>query len=71
MVSVINGLTLPGAIPSFSAIAICWGFHLSGLDSLWVAAPLVGITFLGGAYIGSVFIAELWRRFTESRKTGS
>ena len=50
------------AIPALIALSICWLFQLSGVSSLWVSLPLVGMSIIGGiGYVGTIYCRALTR----------
>ncbi len=62
VVAFINFACLPWFIPTALAIAICWAFDIEGRNSYFVTVPLLGITFIGIAWICGVIIGEMVRR---------
>jgi hypothetical protein len=34
-------------LPALLAVVLCWIFQLSGMSSLWVSLPLVGVSIVG------------------------
>lgn len=54
-------------IPALLAVIICWTLQLSGTAALWVAIPLVAISFAGCViYVGAVYVLAIKRHLNGS-----
>jgi len=49
---------LPWLIPWAVAWLICWVFGLSGLGSLYVVLPLLGLSLVGACFVGWVILVD-------------